>query len=141
MADRDSLTGVWHGLYTYTTQPQIPESHFVCILIESSGRLMGTIHESMNHSGSSATDENAVIEGIHDAGAISFIKTYDGSGARSHSVAYSGNVNASRDEIEGTWTIAAKRRNLIGRFLMIRKRGEKQEHKSVLHAGHDMPAF
>lgn len=109
--------------------------------MESGGRLTGTIHESMNHNGRAATQENAIIEGLHHESAISFIKTYDGSGVQSHSVVYSGNVNATRDEIEGMWTIAVERRNLTGRFLMIRKRGEKQRKKSVLHARQDVPAF
>jgi hypothetical protein len=136
MGGSEGLTGVWHGLYTYTTQPFIPESHFVCVLIDSGGRLTGTAYETMNHYRRAATNENATIEGSHNAGTVSFIKTYDGSGKQSHSVSYSGHANATQDEIEGTWKIGGIFRSVTGRFLMVRKRSESHVYSEELQAHH-----
>lgn len=124
---RDSLTGVWHGLYTYASQPQMPESHFVCVLIDAGGHLSGTIHEVMNHYRKPPTDENAIVEGEHRDGQVEFVKTYDGSGRLSHKVRYSGRLNGSREEIEGNWYLRSLFRTYSGRFLMIRRRDEGQE--------------
>jgi hypothetical protein len=128
MGSKRDLTGVWHGIYTYTTQPHIPESHFLCVLIESGGRLSGTIHEEMNHFRGGATQENATVEGSHSAGAVSFNKTYDGSGKKTHSVSYSGHFDAIQDEIEGTWKIGGSSRSFTGRFLMTRRRSEELKY-------------
>ncbi len=33
MSEESNLTGVWNGLYTYTNQPGMPESHFVAVIL------------------------------------------------------------------------------------------------------------
>ncbi len=138
MADNEdsSLTGVWHGLYTYPTAPHMPESHYVCVLIDNGGRLSGTIHEAMNHYRGPATQENAIVDGAYADSHVTFLKTYDGSGAASHSVAYRGELSADRDEIEGDWSVYGQNGVFSGRFLMIRKRG--QDAAATLEAFEDI---
>lgn len=123
---RSSLTGVWHGLYTYPSAPHMPESHYVCVLIDSGGRLSGTIHETMNHYGGASTQENAIVDGAYANTEVTFLKTYDGSGVASHSVAYRGVLNTDRDEIEGDWSVYGPHGVFSGRFLMIRRRGQDE---------------
>ncbi len=122
--DDESLTGVWHGLYTYVSHPYLPESHFVCVLIDNSGRLSGTIHETMNHYRTTATEAFALVDGAHCAGHVTFLKTYDGTGGQTHSVSYAGDLSGDRDEIEGGWRIDSAYGVMTGQFLMIRKRGQ-----------------
>lgn len=120
--DNISLTGVWHGLYTYPERSRMPESHFTATIIDSGGNLSGTIHEAMNHRNRPATEANASLDGWIEGSQVSFIKTYDGTSGHNHSLAYQGVLSGDRDEIEGTWTVT--KNGFSGRFLMIRKRGQ-----------------
>ena len=125
-----SLSGVWHGLYSYVTNPWIRESHFVAVWIDSGGFLTGTIHETMNLPHGKAVDTNANVEGSHRDGAVNFIKTYDGTGGHLHSVAYSGVLSDDCNEIEGDWVIQSPRRVFRGRFLMVRNRQPSETAKT-----------
>ena len=123
-ADDDaSLTGVWHGLYTYTSHPYMPESHFVCVLIDNGGRLSGTIHEVINRYRAASTEAFALIDGAHCGGHVTFLKTYDGTGGVSHRVSYAGVLICDAEEVEGEWRIESPHGLSTGHFLMIRKRG------------------
>ncbi len=124
--DDPSLTGVWHGLYTYTSHAHLPESHFICVLIDNGNRLSGTIHEVMNHAQGTPTEVFALIDGAHRGGYVTFLKTYDGTGGRTHSVSYAGDLSGDQDEIEGEWRVDGRYGVSTGRFLMIRKRGQDQ---------------
>ena len=128
MTDKDdsSLTGVWHGLYTYASHPHLPESHFICILIDNGGRLSGTVHETMNHYRSAATEVSAMVDGAHCGGHVTFLKTYDGTGGQTHSVSYAGVLSSDGEEVEGEWRIDSRYGTMTGHFLMIRKRGQDQ---------------
>jgi hypothetical protein len=124
--DDSSLTGVWHGLYTHASHPQIPESHFVCILIDNGGRLSGTVHETMNRYRAGPAEASAMIDGAHCGGHVTFLKTYDGTGGQTHSVSYAGVLSGDGEEVEGEWRIDGRYGVLTGHFLMIRKRGQDQ---------------
>lgn len=113
-----SLTGVWHGLYTYPGYGQ--PVYFVATLIDSGGSLSGTTHESEIGELGAPLTLYAGIAGSIQGASVVFTKTYDGSGGWTHQVAYDGMLNGERTEIEGRWTIRAK---ASGRFLMIRSRG------------------
>ena len=124
--DDESLTGVWHGLYSYISHPFLPQSHFVCVLIDNGGRLSGTIHEIMNHHRSAPTEPSAMVDGAHCGGHVTFLKTYDGTSGPTHGVSYAGELSGERDEIEGAWRIDSPHGAMTGQFLMIRKRGQDQ---------------
>jgi hypothetical protein len=117
-----SLTGVWHGLYTYGSHPFMPESHFVCVLIDNGGRLSGTIHEVMNQYRAAPTEAFALVDGAHCGGHVTFLKTYDGTGGVSHRVSYAGTLICDGEEVEGDWRIEGRHGPMTGHFLMIRKR-------------------
>lgn len=122
--DDSSLTGVWHGLYTYASHPHMPESHFVCILIDNGGRLSGTIHETMNRYRAAPAEASAIVDGAHCGGHVTFLKTYDGTAGVTHSVSYAGVLSGDSDEVEGQWRIDSRYGGTNGHFLMIRKRGQ-----------------
>ncbi len=112
-----SLTGVWHGLYSY---PGFAEPvYFVATLIQSGGSISGTIHEAEIGRNRAPLTLYASVSGSVDRPNVDFAKTYDGSGGWTHTVMYSGQLADDGSEIEGTWTI---RGGWSGRFLMIRSR-------------------
>ena len=121
--DELSLTGIWHGLYTYDSHPHMPESHFICVMIDNGGRLSGSINETMNRASNPAVETFALIDGAHCGGQVTFLKTYDGSGGQTHGVSYAGILSGDREEIEGEWRIDGRYGVSFGHFLMIRKRG------------------
>jgi hypothetical protein len=113
-----SLTGIWHGLYTYPGQRQ--PVYFVATVIDSGGNLGGMTHESEVGEFGAPLTLYASIEGSRQDTTVLFTKLYDGSGGWDHSVTYEGSLNGERTEIEGRWTIGVE---ASGRFLMIRSRG------------------
>jgi hypothetical protein len=115
---KESLTGVWHGLYSYPVYRE--PVYFVATLIDSGSFLSGSIHESEVGETGAPLTLFAAVEGTRAGSTVSFIKTYDGSGGWDHDVVYEGVLNADRTEIEGTWRIGVK---AVGKFLMIRSRG------------------
>jgi hypothetical protein len=113
-----NLTGVWQGLYSYPLYRE--PVYFVATLIHSGAMLSGTIHESeVGRSGAPLT-LFAYVSGSKHESAVTFTKTYDGSGGWGHAVQYDGLVNGDATEIEGGWEI---KNEWGGRFLMIRSPG------------------
>ncbi len=114
----ENLTGVWHGLYSY--QAYREPVYFVATLIDTGTMIVGTTHESEVGETGAPLTLFAAIEGQRSGHAVSFTKSYDGSGGWDHAVAYSGELDADCSEIEGQWSIGSQAN---GRFLMIRNRG------------------
>jgi hypothetical protein len=126
-ADKMSLTGVWHGLYSYAAFRE--PVYFVATLIDGGSFISGSTHEQEVGETGAPLTLYASIEGVRAANAVAFNKTYDGSGGWEHAVSYSGALNADCSEIEGEWRIDIR---AAGRFLMIRNRGV--EEKAVRRA-------
>lgn len=118
MVSKNSLTGVWHGLYTYPGQPE--PVYFVATVINSGSHLSGTVHESEVGRNGAPLTLYAGLDGARQGDSVTFTKTYDGSGGWEHAVTYDGMLSADRTEIEGRWTIGVE---ASGKFLMIRSRG------------------
>ena len=123
-----SLTGLWNGLFSY---PDLFEpTSFVAILIEQGARFSGTTHETCTRGPNLGSLLYATIEGHREGAAVSFIKTYDGTGGWTHSVAYEGLLNGDGTEIEGRW----KTSGWSGKFMMLRpaaKGAGAKEEESV----------
>jgi hypothetical protein len=126
MATKASLTGIWHGLYTYASQPE--PVYFVATLIQSGSLLMGTTHESAEGRSGAPLTLFAGIDGRIDQDIVTFTKTYDGSHGWEHQVSYEGLLNPERTEIEGNWRITPSETQMgaRGRFLMIRSSGASE---------------
>lgn len=122
-----SLTGVWHGLYTYPRELQ--PVYFMATLIQSGGHLSGTTHEAEKGEDGAPLALFAMIGGARSGASVVFSKTYDGSAGWTHDVAYDGRLDDAEDEIEGRWTIAptAERPGLSGRFMMMRSSGASEK--------------
>jgi hypothetical protein len=120
-AKKASLTGIWHGLYTYADFPE--PVYFIAMLIHSGTSITGTTHESEVGETGAPLTLFAMIDGSASGSSVTFTKTYDGSGGWAHSVAYDGELNGERTEIEGRWTISDR---ASGRFLMIRSSGASE---------------
>ncbi|MGL5446351.1 MAG: hypothetical protein ACRDBL_03475 [Rhabdaerophilum sp.] len=123
---KQSLTGIWHGLYTYASQPE--PVYFVATLIHSGSLLMGTTHESAEGRTGAPLTLFAAIDGRVDQDIITFSKSYDGSHGWNHAVSYEGLLNGERTEIEGNWVISPGNGQMgaRGRFLMIRSSGASE---------------
>jgi hypothetical protein len=121
-AAQQSLTGVWHGLYSYRAYRE--PVYFVATLIDAGSFVSGTTHESEVGETGAPLTLFATVEGAKAGSAVTFTKSYDGSGGWVHDVAYDGRLNGDATEIEGEWRIGAE---ASGRFLMIRSRGATEE--------------
>jgi hypothetical protein len=120
-----SLTGVWHGLYSYDIA--MAPVYFVATLMSGPTWISGTSHEAVNEIVGQALTLFATLDGSVDGPKVSFIKTYDGSGGWSHSVPYEGTLSPDGTEIEGRWEIIeAGYLQVSGRFLMIRSNGASE---------------
>jgi hypothetical protein len=119
---KDSLTGVWHGLYSYAVYRE--PVYFVATLIDAGSFISGSTHESEIGEAGAPLTLFASIDGSKAGSLVSFIKNYDGSGGWDHSVAYEGALNGERTEIEGAWRIGVQ---ATGKFLMIRARGATEQ--------------
>jgi hypothetical protein len=127
--DRQNLTGVWHGLYTYPGDQG--SVFFVATLIESGSSLSGSTYEPCAGADCPTGTLFALLSGSRNAGAVTFVKTYERGGHRfQHPITYAGSLNADATEIEGRWNIS---RSGSGKFLMIRSAGraETVERKTV----------
>jgi hypothetical protein len=113
-----SLTGVWHGLYSYPAE-QRPVS-FVATLIETASAVSGTTHEPCTFGGGPGEILYATLAGSRQNNTVSFVKTYDGNNPFYHAVDYSGTLSPDGTEIEGRWHIPGV---WSGKFLMIRPTG------------------
>ena len=123
-----SLTGLWQGLFSY---PRLLEpGSFVAILIESGSCVTGTTHEPAPPRSAMPGLLYATIDGRRSGSSVAFVKTYDGTGGRKHSVAYEGRLNGEGTEIEGRWQIS---RSWSGKFLMLRAgSGVRAEKRATL---------
>lgn len=110
-----SLTGVWHGLFTYPYE-QEPGS-FTATLLEAGPFLTGSTHEDGLHHDGVQGALFALIDGEREGTMVYFDKTYDGTGGWDHLVRYQGLLSADWTEIEGRWTVPGV---WSGKFLMIR---------------------
>jgi len=128
-----SLTGVWHGLYSYTTSKECRESHFTASLIDTGCIVSGTIHEDMNLPNGQSVVANAQVAGRHEGSDVNFMKSYDGTSGQTHTVYYLGQLLSGGDEIEGVWRILSIWGQETGRFLMIRKREQAEAVKMEAH--------
>lgn len=115
------LTGSWSGVYNYPSRPKA--EHFDAVLFDAGGAFTGTTHEIARLIRPQPLELRATLSGSHTAGEVQFVKTYDGAGGLSHSIAYSGSLSVDGDEIWGGWTLAW----LKGTFLMIRQRPQSEE--------------
>jgi hypothetical protein len=114
-----SLTGVWNGLYTYSTGLSVS---FVATLIDSGSVLSGTTHEPNVLGSTPGGTLYALLAGGRQGGAVSFVKTYDEDGPRLYyPIHYQGVLNGDATEIEGRWRIGD---GTTGKFLMVRSNGK-----------------
>jgi hypothetical protein len=114
-----SLTGVWNGLYTYSSGLSVS---FVATLIDGGSVLSGTTHEPDLLGSPPGKTLYALLSGGRRGGAISFVKTYDEAGPKFYyPVHYEGALNGDATEIEGRWRIGD---GTTGKFLMVRSNGK-----------------
>ncbi|MGL4637766.1 MAG: hypothetical protein ACRCWF_17425 [Beijerinckiaceae bacterium] len=117
-----SLTGVWHGLYSYQAFKE--PVYFVATLIDGGSFISGSTHESEVGENGAPLTLFASVEGTNRNKVVHFTKSYDGASGWDHAVTYIGTLNDDTSEIEGIWTIGME---ATGRFLMIRSRGATEK--------------
>jgi hypothetical protein len=120
---KQNLTGVWHGLYSYSRHRE--PVYFVATLIHLGAMVSGSIHESEVGRRGAPLKLFAHVSGTKLGTAVSFTKVYDGSGGWDHAVDYDGTLNGDGSEIEGMWEIKTEA-GCGGRFLMIRNPGASE---------------
>ncbi|WP_300543091.1 hypothetical protein [Maricaulis sp.] len=117
----DDLTGVWFGEYAYPVDQ--PPVSFIANIDERDGSISGRVDEP-NTNGMPFTDRLfAHLSGTRQDDYVLLTKTYDGTGGVTHSVTYTGQVNATGDLIEGIWRTGG----WSGRFAMSRPQVGNEE--------------
>lgn len=116
-----SLTGIWHGLYSYPI-PRAAVS-FVATLIETASTVSGATHERCAIGGSPNEILYATLLGRRQDSTVAFLKTYDSTNPHYGTVAYEGTLSPDGTEIEGRWMVPG---NWSGKFLMIRSAGKAE---------------
>jgi hypothetical protein len=118
LSEATSLTGIWHGLYSY---PEYLEPvFFVATLISHAAHFSGSTHEAIAGRKGAPLQVFAEVNGTVDGQHVSFKKRYDGSSGWSHSLMYEGILMDEHNEIEGHWIFSNA---WSGRFMMIRGPG------------------
>lgn len=112
-----SLSGAWSGAYSYPTNTLPGPVPFNALLEDAAGAITGTIDEPNTFAPSDAPRLFATVVGTRDGLRVSFIKTMDGTGGKSHSIHYEGDVRSDFERIDGRWTIPG---NWSGAFFMER---------------------
>lgn len=119
LAGAKNLTGVWNGLYSYSSGLSVS---FVATLIDSGSALSGATHEPNVLGTRPGSMLTALLSGGRQDRAIAFVKTYDDAGPRYYyPVSYEGVLNGDATEIEGRWRIGD---GTSGKFLMVRSEGK-----------------
>lgn len=126
---RDTVTGVWNGVYSYPSD--LEPGEFTATLLQFGEALSGTIHEPdvWDHSGGGLL--YADVSGRCVSGQVEFAKSYIGVGDWAHTVHYAGELSDDGLEIEGTWSIPG---HWSGRFLMIRAGRDTAEARLMAEA-------
>ncbi|HKD48398.1 MAG TPA: hypothetical protein VKB67_12000 [Rhizomicrobium sp.] len=118
----ENLTGVWQGLFSYTTA--LRAGQFSATLIETAHQITGSTSEIWASGPRAGETVLAMVCGHRSDKAVSFIKRYEGPEKPNHSVVYEGILDDDFLEIEGRWFIPG---SWAGRFLMIRSGGRQLE--------------
>lgn len=110
------LAGRWSGGYISADGADV-NTFDVTIAPSQGDRLTGTVIETNAlSSGRGVLFLTSRISGSVVNGVVSFVKTYDGSGGVSHSVSYSGRMDATGRRIAGSYDAGGA----TGRFEMVR---------------------
>ena len=124
-ASDEDLSGHWIGMFSYPAE--FPPNNFEAELRDTGGLVNGLINQPREIFELPGPPRQAVIEGQHRGGVLSFIKFYDD--LERPTVHYSGVIQSGGDEIEGTWTIPG---DWSGTFMMVRARkAEAVEERTV----------
>lgn len=115
MSAYESISGRWHGRYTYLDGGE--GEAFEADLIESQDAIIGTTTEVSNHFDGFKGARRATLSGSRNGSIVSFVKHYAQGHGHDRPIKYDGEVNDDATEIEGIWRID---RDAFGRFLMIR---------------------
>lgn len=99
------MIGTWNGFYAYDQggRRSVPFKLTVTSIVGS--RFTGLISEPATFGDGTSKFLFANITGNVNAGRVSFIKTYDGTGGQTHSVNYDGMFEVNRSKLRGGWKI------------------------------------
>jgi len=115
MAQQRSLAGDWTGGYISADGTDV--NTFEVTLSQAGSALSGTIYESNSFGDQQqALFLTSNLTGKVQNNAVTFTKTYDGSGGVSHSVSYSGRLEPNGRRIRGTFEAGG----ITGTFEMVR---------------------
>lgn len=130
----DDLTGVWFGEYVYPLDH--PPVFFIANIDDRNGGIEGRTDEPNTMGLPFAKRLHARLSGLRRDGYVVLTKTYDGTGGVTHSVAYTGQINAAGDRIEGIWRAPG----WSGRFAMTRPRVEAEEAGEMAEDAAKLPS-
>ena len=98
---KSNFTGIWSGYFGYDNQPKTVGGDFSLALVHQGNSIGGEIIELVM-SNQKVTVAKSTIQGVYNNSTFNFIKSYDGSGGRDHSVNYE--VKFENGLLIGKWT-------------------------------------
>lgn len=97
------VAGDWQGQYFYPSDSKERPVSFTARLEVTGTTINGYMVEPKTFGDGSGSELRARLTGVVSGGRLNFNKQYDGSGGVSHSVAYSGVLDANSARASGNW--------------------------------------
>ena len=104
-ADAESIAPDWQGNYYYTAGNRHAHVPFTMHLQIDGQTISGRTTEPATFGDGSSAELYADISGRISGTALTFTKTYDGTGGVNHSVQYLGTISANGARMSGSWNI------------------------------------
>ncbi|NVJ62282.1 MAG: hypothetical protein HWE27_17980 [Gammaproteobacteria bacterium] len=100
-SNQSNFSGIWSGYFGYYNQPASVGGSFSLAMVHDGKTVSGEIIELVMFE-KTPTVARSTISGVFKNNVFNFIKTYDGSGGRDHSVNYE--VKFEKGILIGEWT-------------------------------------
>jgi hypothetical protein len=120
------LSGRWSGVYFYPNDPiwnpddVMPATTFNAELVDSEGRVSGTVVEPDNLYCNGSRTIPSVVDGSHDGRTLRFAKFSEAEEGYESPIHYEGAISADGLTVDGSWSIPG---DWSGTFRMQRQSG------------------
>ena len=126
------LSGVWIGAYEYGSEADRQKVEFSVVIEQKHQVVLGRLIERQTFGGEDAVGLSATVSGVVSGSHAALVKTYDGSGGQSHSVAYELAFDPLHGTLTGTWSIE---KDWVGKAVMRRITAADVERMAAAPAG------
>jgi hypothetical protein len=101
------LSGLWVGTYEYGAPGEHQTVEFSVVFEQQHKVLLGRMLERQTFGAEPAVGLSANLAGVVSGQQATLVKTYDGTGGQTHSIAYELVFDPAKQTLSGTWSVAA----------------------------------